>query len=315
MDVSILFATRNRAAQLEQTLLQYRRLDLQGLDWELLIVDNGSTDATSDVIERMRVHLPILGLRAEGVGQNRARNVAMDRLSGDLVIFTDDDVLPEPDCVKAYLDAAARWPDDAIFGARIEPRFPEGTPAWMQSSDFEFSTTAFARYEPAEHEGPVGRHPYGPSFAVRRRAFEGMRFNEQLGPQSGSYAMGGEGDFLRRLAAKGYRYIYVPQARVAHVVRPEQTEPDWLLARAYKKGRGQVYLPSSKTPPKLYLRGVPIKLWLATLRSGLRYQLCRCFQAPDDRTRIERGITYQLRLGQMHELRARQAGLVRKDHN
>jgi hypothetical protein len=305
MDVSILFATRNRAAQLEQTLAHYQALDMKGLDWELLIVDNGSTDATADVIERMCTALPIRRLHVDGVGQNRARNAAMDRLCGDLVIFTDDDVLPEPDCVKAYLAAATRWPDDAIFGARIEPRFPPGTPAWMQSSEFEFSTTAFARYKPAEHEGPVRRHPYGPSFAVRRRAFDGMRFNEQLGPQSGSYAMGGEGDFLRRLSSKGYRYIYVPQALVAHVVRPEQTAPEWLFSRAYKKGRGQTYLPSDRRPPRWLLFGVPLKLLIATLRSAVRYHVSKLFGATADRAQVERGIKYYLRLGQVEELRTR----------
>ncbi|MES1941142.1 glycosyltransferase [Salinisphaera sp. T5B8] len=315
MDVSILFATRNRAAQLERTLDCYRALDTQGLDWELLIVDNGSTDATAEVIERARQDLPITYLHADGVGQNRARNVAMDRLSGDLVIFTDDDVLPEPDCVRAYIEAARRWPDDVIFGARIEPSFPADTPVWMTTPDFEFATTAFARYQPADREGPVGRHPYGPSFAVRRAAFEGMRFNEQLGPQTGSYAMGGEGDFLRRLAARGYRYIYVPQARVAHVVRAEQTNIDWLLSRAYKKGRGQVYLPSSKKAPKLYWGGVPLKLWLGTLRSWLFFQLYRCLPYAPERACVERGIIYQFRLGQVHELRARQAGVTHNDQD
>lgn len=299
MDVSILFATRNRADQLEQTLAHYRALDMRGLEWELLIVDNGSMDATADVIERMRAYLPIVCFEYPGVGKNRALNEVLPGVRGRLVIFTDDDVLPEPDCVKGYLDAAARWPDDSIFGARIEPRFPPDTPAWMQSPEFEFSTTAFARYRPAEHEGPVRRHPYGPSFAVRRAAFDGMRFNEQLGPQSGSYAMGGEADFLRRLAAKGHRYIYVPNARVSHVVRPEQVSVDWLLARANKKGRGQVYLPSSKKKRRIRIAGVSLKLWLAVLRSWIRYRLAAL--RANERHRLQAGIAYQLRLGELRQ--------------
>ncbi|MES1946594.1 family 2 glycosyl transferase [Salinisphaera sp. C84B14] len=299
MDISILFATRNRAAQLEQTLASYRALDMQGLEWELLIVDNASTDATADVIERMRDHLPIVCSTFHGVGKNRALNEMLPQLRGSLVVFTDDDVLPEPDCIRAYIDAAQRWSDDVVFGARIEPRFPAGTPDWMQSPDFEFSTTAFARYQPAAQEGPVRRHPYGPSFAVRRSAFEGMCFNEQLGPQSGSYAMGGEADFLRRLHAKGHRYIYVPQARVAHVVRPEQVHADWLLARANKKGRGQVYLPSNKKKRRIRLAGAPLKLWLAVSRSWLRYRLATL--RANERERLQKGIAYQLRLGELQQ--------------
>ena len=304
MDLSILFATRNRAPQLEETLEHYRALDTRGLQWELIVVDNGSSDGTFELLEKMSAHLPVVRLSVDGVGQNRARNEAMERLSGDLVIFTDDDVLPARDCIRAYMEAAARWPEDAIFGANITPKFPPGTPEWMQVVDFEFSTTAFARYAPAEVEGPVKRHPYGPSFAVRRSAMEGMRFNAQLGPQTGSYAMGGEGDFLRRLATRGYRYIYVPTARVHHVVRPEQVQPEWLFARANKKGRGQVYLPSNRRPPRFYVGGVPLKLLFATLRSGLRFWFGSLLPGKSERRQVERGIVYQLRLGQVQELRA-----------
>src|SRR5699024_709041 len=103
-------------------------------------------------------------------GQNRARNQAIAALRGNLVIFTDDDVLPDSGCLRAYVEAASRWPDEAIFGARIDPAFPSDTPAWMQTPEFEFSSTAFARYRPGQDEGPVKRHPYGPSFAVRHHA-------------------------------------------------------------------------------------------------------------------------------------------------
>lgn len=305
LDVSVVFATRDRADQLERTLSAYEALDTTGLAWELVIIDNNSNDRTAEVIRAASAQLPIIPLFVEAGGQNRARNVAMDRLRGDLVVFTDDDVIPEGNCLQAYIAAAARWPNDVIFGARIEPDFPQGTPAWLASPAFAFGTTAFARYAPRTDEGPVETHPYGPSFAVRRQALTGHRFPENLGPQAGGYAMGGEAAFLRGIARAGHRYIYVPSAQVAHVVRPEQIDDAWLLQRAQNKGRGQVHLPSSRRPTHIHVRGVSLKLLLSVARAWIRYHTARLFLSRQ--RRVERAITYQLRLGRVIELRQQQA--------
>lgn len=304
LDLSVVFATRDRAGQLRDTLQRYCEWDTQGIAWELVVVNNASTDDTADVLADMASRLPLQSLYVGEPGKNRALNEALEHLHGRFVLFTDDDVLPAKDCAQAYMAVTRRWPDDAIFGARIEPRFPPGTPDWVQSPSLEFSTTAFARYEPADSEGHVHRHPYGPSFLVRRNAIGDLRYTDHLGPQEGNYAMGGEADFLRRLAARGHGYVYVPDARVEHIVRPEQIESAWLFRRANKKGRGQVYLPSSKKPRKLHLLGVPVKLWLAAARAWLRYRVTGAI-SPASRRALELGIVYQLRLGQIQELRRR----------
>lgn len=304
LDLSVVFATRDRAEQLRDTLQRYCEWDTRGVAWELIVVDNASVDETAHVLQAFTSKLPLWSLYVAEAGQNRARNQALEHLRGRFVLFTDDDVLTDPHCAQAYMAATRRWPNDSIFGARIEPRFPPGTPVWMQSPDFAFSSTAFARYEPANAERHVQRHPYGPSFLVRREAIGDLRFPAHLGPQQGTYAMGGEGDFLRRLAARGHAYVYVPDARVEHVVRPEQIEPGWLLRRANKKGRGQVYLPSDKKPSRFYCLGVPIKLWLAAARAWLRFRVAHIFSSAS-RATLEQGIVFQLRWGQIQELRRR----------
>jgi|GEM_PF-683298 len=301
LDASIIFATRDRAAQLHRTLAAYEALDTQGLRWELLVIDNASKDETPAVLQAATAHLPLTTLYVAEGGQNRARNAALEYLRGELVIFTDDDVIPDRNCLQAYVAAAARWPDEVIFGARIEPLFPPGTPDWMGNAAFQFGTTAFARYAPRIDEGVVKTHPYGPSFAVRSRALPGHRFPENLGPQAGSYAMGGEAAFLRGIAARGHRYIHVPSAHVQHVVRPEQICDGWLLQRARNKGRGQVYLPSRRKPASVHIQGVPLKLMLSVGRACARYHAARLFGSR--RRRIEYAITYQLRLGHAIELR------------
>lgn len=303
LDVSVVFATRNRAEQLRETLASYEKLDTQALQWELVVINNGSSDDTLQVLETYANRLPLRWLSVAEPGQNRARNAALDSIRSHLVVFTDDDVLPEPNYLNAYVEACARWPNDAIFGACVCPAFPAEAPGWMTRPDFEFSSTAFARYAPAESEGVVSRHPYGPSFAILRKVIADRRFNEDLGPQTGSYAMGGEGAFLRALAEHGHRYIYVPSACVRHVVRPEQVSEAWLLSRARKKGRGQFYLSEKRYAERIKLGGVPFKLWLAVVRGALRYRLS-CLMTPvGAESRIKRGIDYMLRAGLIEEFR------------
>jgi glycosyltransferase involved in cell wall biosynthesis len=299
LDISVVFATRDRESQLNQTLDAYRGLNTEGLSWELIVVDNNSSDGTSRALASAQKDLPLTPLFVEQPGQNCARNEALTHVRGRLVVFTDDDALPHQDCLKSYLAAADRWPNEAIFGARIEPRFPPGTPAWIRSPDFHFASTAFARYQPAEHECLVSRHPYGPSFAVRREALCEHLFPTHLGPRQGSYAMGGEGHFLRRLADEGWGYVYVPSAYVEHVIRPEQVEPRWLVKRAHNKGRGQAHLPSRKRPRRVFWRGVSLRLWLATARAGFRYYALAPLVKPHVRANF--GIQYELRRGELQE--------------
>lgn len=299
LDASIVFATRDRSPQLKRTLDAYLELDIEGISWELIVIDNNSQDDTDKVLAEAAASLPLTHLFVSEPGQNRARNIALERLCGDLVIFTDDDALPDPGCLRAYIDAARRWPDEIIFGARIDPDFPPDTPEWLKDPEFKYSSTMFGHYAPSTTEGPVKRHPYGPSFAVRRSALKARRFDEDLGPQPGAYAVGGEGDFLRRLAGDRYQFIHVPDARVRHVVRPSQVTPAWLFARARKKGRGQVYMPSSSKPPRLHVRGMPLRLLASLARSWVRCQLLRVLPMREPYTRHR--IQFELRYGQACE--------------
>lgn len=298
LDATIIFATCNRARQLQTTLDAYRQLNTAGIAWQLRIVDNNSLDDTQDVLAGVR-DLPLVWQVVTAPGQNNARNAALQNIRSGLVIFTDDDVLPDPDCLQAYLAAAERWPDEAVFGARIDPCFPAGTPAWMQHADFDFSSTAFARYAPRADEGPVSRHPYGPSFAVRPQALGQHLFPTHLGPTAGNYAMGGEGHLLRRLKHEGWRYVHVPSARVEHVIRPDQITTAWLLQRANKKGRGQTYLPSRRAAPRYFWRGVPLDLWATAARKALRFHLLGPFLPA--RLQTIHGIKYELRRGEIQQ--------------
>lgn len=242
MDLSILIATRDRAESLRRTLESIALQELGELSWEVIVVDNGSTDETSTVLQNPPDGLPLVALHEPSPGKNRALNRALDRARGELLVFTDDDIVAQPGWLAALHSAGCRWPEDSIFGGRVEPRFPEGTRTWLMSDRFPYRRWTFSTFHPRTDEGPTHEPPLGPNVAFHRRVFDQARFADHMGPTTGEYPMGSEVELLLRLYRQGELFVYVPTAAVEHVLAPHQVEYDYLLRRARRCGRGNALL-------------------------------------------------------------------------
>ena len=204
-------------------------------------------------------------------GKPRALNRALDLVSEDLVVFIDDDVDLGPHWLQAYVDAAARWPEHAIFGGPIIPVFPADAPDWVQDERYVRQSPMFAYYAPRADEGLTTGVPLGPNMAIRRAAIGDHRFDERLGPGGTHRLMGDETEFEYRLARLGYwPYVYVPAAGARHRVRHEQMTVEAVWARAYLWGRSMA-LTYGRTRRGLYVAGVPLRYWIGALRAWLRF--------------------------------------------
>src|SRR6476620_3461967 len=129
LDVSVLFTTHNRGHCVGRTLDAFATLQTPpGLTWELLVVDNGSTDATPRVLRSYVSRLPLRPIEEPQPGKSRALNRALSLARGAILVFTDDDVVPVPTWLSAMAAGVARWPEAHIFPARIVPLFPPGPP-------------------------------------------------------------------------------------------------------------------------------------------------------------------------------------------
>jgi len=104
--ISVVTSTRNKAKYLELTLLGYSLQTCR--HYELIVVNDGSTDETEQVIEHYRKRVPIRYIRNEQQsGISRARNRALRAAEGDIIVFTDDDRIPCP----AFLEEHASMLD------------------------------------------------------------------------------------------------------------------------------------------------------------------------------------------------------------
>jgi glycosyltransferase involved in cell wall biosynthesis len=116
------FCTYNRAALLDRVLDACFEQTVAARDYEVVVVDDGSADATPDVLDRARsratcrfevVRQPNRGLAA-------ARNAGIEHARGQRIIFIDDDVLALPDFVEQHLRGHARSPEAVVRGGAIE---------------------------------------------------------------------------------------------------------------------------------------------------------------------------------------------------
>jgi len=246
--LSILMATHNGAGTLPRVLDAYTRLDYPAEAWNVIIVDNASTDATRNLLADYAKRLPLSAVHTQERGKNRALNLALTYPLGDLVVLTDDDAVPTPDWLSQLAATANAQQDFDIFGGKIDPVWPDSTPAWISRLVNLGATYAITPDD--MREGPVSAAQiWGPNMAVRRSVFDaGHRFDASVGPQAGQYIMGSEVEFTCRMEAQGHRAWFCADAHVGHIIRPRQIEREWIVQRAYRLGRHMFHQEASQIP-------------------------------------------------------------------
>lgn len=206
------------------------------LDIQILVCDNGSGDS---VVEELRRAAPVHRFQLESEttpGKNRALKRLIPLVDSDLVVFTDDDIIPAEGWLDALVGAAERWPEVGIFGGRTTLAAPPGADTDIFEIPDEPGVN-FARYAPLVEEAETRDPPHGPNFMVRRGTLERFALDETIGPDgSRTYTMGSETELLLRMLEGGARLVYVPSAHVRHIVRPDQLERPQLYARSYRVG-------------------------------------------------------------------------------
>ena len=241
--IDVVFSSFNGERTVGVTLDACCRLVTPAGGWKLIAVDNGSTDNTANIMHSFAARLPLQILTVATRGKNNAINAALEFVQGDLVVLTDDDVVPEPQWLCELERCALLHPEYVLFGGPILPRWPQHPAEWILSS--VPLGMVYAVTDPARNSGEV-EHTlvWGPNMAVRRCVFDtGIRFNGAVGPDgTAHYAMGSETEFTRRLRQSGFKAWFCADARVEHIVRDHQLCRRWILQRFFRKGRSDYLL-------------------------------------------------------------------------
>ena len=204
MKITVAICTWNRSELLDRTLAEMRHLRIpQGIEWELLVVNNNCTDDTDAVLERHSSALPLRRLLETRQGHSHARNCAVAAATGELIIWTDDDVLVDPEWMAEYARAATRWTEASFFGGTVDPWYAVSPPTWMTRHADRIPVFVITQHGSAVRPMEPTDSIAGASMAFRTETLRRWPFNSSLGRVKDGLHGADDTELLSRLTAAG----------------------------------------------------------------------------------------------------------------
>lgn len=240
--ISVIICTFNRVGLLEETVRSFLACQADGIDYELLLVDNNSTDKTRELAESLTTQNPrIRYLFEPHLSLCHARNTGVRESRGEIITFADDDVYFSPRWLTSLYSSFERHPDVACIGGKVVPHFETGRPSWID--DDQLWIYGVTRYGDHEREIQPPEIPIGCNMAFRRTVFEQIGgFNPSLGRKGGSLQSGEENDLFIRAGKAGLKTLYSPDVKISHRIPPARTTRNWVLRRYYWQGASDIVL-------------------------------------------------------------------------
>jgi len=241
-DISVIICSYNRRDYIIQAIDSLYHQTLPRTRYEVIVVDNNSTDDTESLCRTyIAAHADynIRYMNETRQGASFARNTGAAVARSPLLAFMDDDAVAEKDFLERIVLFFDTHPDATGMGGRIIPAYEPAEPKWMSHyvsslvGNFEYSKTV-TLFRP-------GKYPLESNMIVRKEAFDAVGgFNTLLPGVKGTLRIGGEGkDFFYRLQDRGSKIYYDPSVIVHHTVEVKKLTPEYMYRVASGIGRGE----------------------------------------------------------------------------
>jgi glucosyl-dolichyl phosphate glucuronosyltransferase len=285
MLITAIVCTHNRCQALAKALQSIAASVVpKGVEWEVLVVDNNSTDQTRGAVDDCSQRYPgrFRYLFEPLQGLSFARNAGVREARGEIVAFTDDDVVVEPTWLWALTEAlqGGEW---AGTGGRIVPLWDRPLPRWL-SLEGVLLSGPFVALDLGPEPAPMMQAPVGANMAFRREAFERFGlFRTDLG-RVGEGPQGAceDAEFGKRLLVVGARLRYEPSAVVYHPVPANRLDKHYLHSWYFSHGYSEIVMSGIPSEAKWRVAGVPLVLfrrlgrwsaqWLVSAKPSERFQ-------------------------------------------
>lgn len=220
-------------------------------EFELIVVVSAAPDLRDPLEERFEDE-PLIDfvVQEEDRGLSAARNEGAEAADGEIVVFTDDDVITDDDWLSELCRIYDAEPATGV-GGLVEPLWPSSRPRYLpQEFDWLVGVT---HYPISTIDSPTEmRNTFGCNISFRRDEFlSAGGFREDLGKQGGQPLQGEEAEATERIDGS---FWYVPSARVRHRVEPHQLRPMYLLRRSFWQGYSKAALNRNQTEEASFLR-------------------------------------------------------------
>ncbi|WP_129677454.1 glycosyltransferase family 2 protein [Candidatus Chloroploca sp. Khr17] len=269
--ITAAICTHNRASMLPAAIESLLTQTLPATDYEILVIDNASTDATPQIIQRYLNAPGSVTLRSAVqpvLGLSHARNLAVGMAEGEIIAFLDDDAVADSAWLAALLDAYAMHPDAWAVGGKVLPLWQGKRPRWL--TDDLLPHLSMLDLGAVVRPLQKGEALYGVNFSCRRCAFDAIGlFRSDLGRQGIALLGSEESEFQQRVLQHGQALLYTPHAIVKHRVMAERLQKRYFIRRAYGKGRTNARLMMSHAQQRCTIGRRIIRGWLGIARQWL----------------------------------------------
>ena len=242
MKLSIVICSYNRAQYIGDALDSLYKQTTSLSDFEVMLVDNNSTDGTPEVYKSWREIHPegnFQYLTEHQQGASFARNTGAAHAQSDWLCFMDDDAVAFPDFVANIIKHTQEKPTIVGFGGKIIPKYIPEKPVWM--SYYVSSLVGNFDYSPVPCAFKKGKYPLESNMVIKKSVFDQIGgFNTTLPGVMGTLRIGGEGkELFYKVIGLGEEIYYDPNIIVYHVVETNKLTKEYLYRVASGIGRGE----------------------------------------------------------------------------
>jgi glucosyl-dolichyl phosphate glucuronosyltransferase len=308
MNITVILCTYNRCQTLAKALASVAVSTLpESIEWEVLVVDNNSTDRTREVVEDYCRLYPgqFRYLFEPQPGKSHALKAGIQTARGDILAFMDDDVTVEPTWLQ-NLTAALHDGQWVGAGGRILPEQTFSPPRWLPLQD-RYALAPLVLFDLGPRAGALTEPPFGTNMAFQKKVFEKYDgFRTDLGPRPGSEIRNEDTEFGHRLLAAGERLRYEPSAVVYHSVSENRVQKEYFLAWWFDKARADIWQGGIPCDTRWFVAGIPLYLfrrlavwtvrWMVAVEPSRRFsnkikawtvagQILECYRQPRERGR------------------------------
>lgn len=241
MKVSVIIPSFNRAKMLGITIESFINQNYPKDQYEIIIADNNSTDNTEEVVKYWQGKSPVsikyISEKRQGV--HYARNSAAKHSIGDILYYTDDDMIADKDLLENLMKVFAMGYNIGAATGRVLPKWEIAPPQWILKYCYDGKLSI---YDPKEDFiiSPFDIGVYSCNQAILRDVFfQSGGFNPEN--TAGEWIGDGETGLNIKIRELGYKFAYIGNAVIYHMIPPERMTQKYLNNRMANQGNADSY--------------------------------------------------------------------------
>lgn len=275
--ISVIICTHNpNVATLKLVLDALRHQTLDQSEWELVIVDNSSKDPVQGIVD-LSWHKRGRVIVESQLGLSYSRITGVNNTNNPLIIFIDDDNVPEKNFLELALSFHLKHPQVGCFGGKSLPVFASPPPAWFFSSGVNLGCQDYgdkpyiSNYHATGFKltGYPDKAPIGTGMVILRTAFltylnaaKDNMARMELGRKGAALTSGEDNDIILTIVKAGFELAYIPELIIRHHIPQVRYSEKYLLKMAYESNRSWIKV--------LYIHGMYAKKNVSALEYTYR---------------------------------------------